>query len=231
MLLNLVMDFIAGELPPHMLLLQFLYSLIALLLVFPVHEFAHGFVAHLMGDDTAKYQGRLTLNPLAHIDLFGFLLLLFFGFGWAKPVQIDSRYFKNRRLGTICTAAAGPLSNVIFCFLTYLIYGILMSVSLQHGIVWLGVFSLLFLYMATYNATFAVFNLIPVPPLDGSKILGEMLPLKLRFQYYNLERYSSFIFIALIIVMNRTGFISILSEGLLALFTPIVYAITGGLMG
>ncbi len=231
MLLDLILELIAGDTPAHILLVQMLFSVVALLLVFPVHECAHGYMALAFGDQTAKYQGRLTLNPIAHIDLKGFIFLLVFGFGWARPVQIDARYFKNRRLGTIMTAAAGPLSNIVFCFITYLIYGILFLFAGQNGIVWLSIFSLLFLYMAIYNATFAVFNLIPFPPLDGSKILGELLPIKLRFQYYNLERYSYIFFIALILILNRTGIVGILSNGLMNLFTPLVNAILGGIFG
>lgn len=231
MLLDLIFELISGDTPAYLLLVQMLFSVVALLLVFPVHECAHGLMALAFGDQTAKYQGRLTLSPLAHIDLRGFLFLMLFGFGWAKPVQIDARYFKNRRLGTILTAAAGPLSNIVFCFITYLIYGILFLLAEQNGVTWLAVFSQLFLYMAIYNATFAVFNLIPFPPLDGSKILGEMLPMKLRFQYYNLERYSYIFFIVLILVLNRTGIVGILSNGLMNLFTPAVNAILGGIFG
>ena len=229
MILDLIFELISGQTPVHILLVQMLFSVVALLLVFPVHEFAHGVMALAWGDQTAKYQGRLTLNPLAHIDLRGFLFLMLFGFGWAKPVQIDARYFKNRRLGVILTAAAGPLSNIIFCFITYLVYGILYVFSVQNEMEWLSVFSTLFLYMALYNATFAVFNLIPFPPLDGSKIVGELLPFKLRYQYYNLERYSFIFFILLILVMNRTGIIGILSNGLMNLFTPVVNAVLGGI--
>lgn len=231
MLLDLIYEMIVGETPIPILLVQMLFSVVALLLVFPVHECAHGLMALAFGDQTAKYQGRLTLNPLAHIDLRGFIFLLVFGFGWAKPVQIDARFFKNRRLGTIMTAAAGPLSNIIFCFITYLIYGILSVFAGQNDIVWLLIFSQLFRYMAIYNATFAVFNLIPFPPLDGSKILGELLPIKLRFQYYNLERHSFIFFMVLIIVLNRTNVIGILSTGLVSLFTPVVNAILGGIFG
>ncbi len=231
MLLDLILELIAGDTPAYILLVQMLFSVVALLLVFPVHECAHGFMALAFGDQTAKYQGRLTLNPLSHIDLKGFIFLMVFGFGWAKPVQIDARYFKNRRLGTIMTAAAGPLSNIVFCFITYLIYGILFLFAGQNHIAWLSIFSQLFLYMAIYNATFAVFNLIPFPPLDGSKILGELLPMKLRFQYYNLERYSYIFFIALILILNRTGIVGILSQGLMNLFTPLVNAILGGIFG
>lgn len=231
MLLDLIFELISGDTPAYILLVQMLFSVVALLLVFPVHECAHGLMALAFGDQTAKYQGRLTLNPLSHIDLRGFLFLMIFGFGWAKPVQIDARYFKNRRLGTILTAAAGPLSNIVFCFITYLIYGILFLFAGQNDITWLSIFSQLFLYMAIYNATFAVFNLIPFPPLDGSKILGELLPMKLRFQYYNLERYSYIFFIVLILVLNRTGIVGILSNGLMNLFTPAVNAILGGIFG
>lgn len=231
MLLDLIFQLFSGEASIPAVLLEALFAVVALLLVFPVHECAHGLMALAFGDQTAKYQGRLTLNPLAHVDLKGFLFLLVFGFGWAKPVQIDARYFKNRRLGVIMTAAAGPLSNIVFCFITYLIYGILSAYALLHGILWLAIFSQLFFYMAMYNATFAVFNLIPFPPLDGSKILGELLPFKLRYQYYNLERYSVFFFIALILVLNRTNFIGTMSYGLMSLFNPIVSGILGGIFG
>lgn len=231
MILDLVFRLFRGDTPVHILLLEMAFSIVALLMVFPVHECAHGLTALAFGDNTAKYQGRLTLNPLAHIDLWGFLLLLGLGFGWAKPVQIDARNFKNRRLGTICTAAAGPLSNIIFCLITYLIYGILYVYAVRNSIEWLEIFSTLFLYMALYNATFAVFNLIPFPPLDGSKIVGELLPFKLRYQYYNLERYSYIFFVVIILVLNRTNIISILSSGLLNLFTPLVNAILGGIFG
>lgn len=229
MILDLLFHLFRGDTPFYVILLQMLFSLVALLLIFPIHECAHGITALAFGDNTAKYQGRLSLNPLAHIDLWGFLLLLLVGFGWAKPVQIDARNFKNRRLGTICTAAAGPLSNVIFCLITYLLYGILYIYGEKNGIGWLSVFSTLFLYMAIYNATFAVFNLIPFPPLDGSKIVGELLPFKLRYQYYNLERYSYIFFVVIIFILNRTNIISILSNGLLDLFTPLVNTILGGI--
>ncbi len=231
MLLDLILELISGESSVSSILLSALFSVVALLLVFPVHECAHGLMALAFGDKTAKYQGRLTLNPLAHVDLKGFLFLLIFGFGWAKPVQIDARYFKNRRLGTIMTAAAGPFSNIVFCFITYLIYAILSVYSVLHGISWLGIFSTLFWYMAMYNATFAVFNLIPFPPLDGSKIVGELLPFKWRYEYYNLERYSHIFFIVLILVLNRTDIIETLSGGLMTLFTPAVYTILGGIFG
>lgn len=229
MLLETFLQVIAGDVPLTTALLYTLYSVVSVLLIFPVHECAHGLGALIMGDKTAKYQGRLTLNPLAHIDPFGFLMLLILGFGWAKPVQFDPRNFKNRRWGTIVTAAAGPLSNVIFAFICFFLWALLSTISYYNDITWLGYFSTLFSFMATYNASFAVFNLIPVPPLDGSKILGELLPIKLRFRYYNLERYSYIIFLVLILALNRTGILRILSNALLNLFVPLVDLLLGGI--
>lgn len=229
MLLETFLQVVSGDVPLTTALLYTLYSVVSVLLIFPVHECAHGLGALIMGDKTAKYQGRLTLNPLAHIDLFGFLMLLILGFGWAKPVQFDPRNFKNRRWGTIVTAMAGPLSNIIFAFICFFLWALLSTVAYYSGTEWLGYFSTLFSFMATYNASFAVFNLIPVPPLDGSKILGELLPIKLRFRYYNLERYSYIIFLALILVLNRTGILGILSNALLNMFVPLVDLLLGGI--
>ncbi len=231
MLINLLIELFRGDTPVPQLLLEMLYLVVAVLLVFPIHEGAHGLMALAFGDKTAKNQGRLSLNPLAHIDLKGFLFLLVLGFGWAKPVPINPMYFKNRRLGIIMTSAAGPLSNIIFCFITYLIYGVLFVSSGMLGIEWLWWVSLFFYYMAILNANFAVFNLIPFPPLDRSKIVGELLPIKWRYRYYNLEQYSLIFFAVLIILLNRTNFIGLLSNGLLNLFTPLVEAILGGIFG
>lgn len=231
MLLYKLIDWISGDLTFSEMLLSLIFSLVALLLVFPVHEYAHGLMALILGDKTAKYQGRLTLNPIAHVDLRGFLFLLIFGFGWASPVQFNPTYFKNRRLGTILTAAAGPLSNVIFCFISLLIYGILSVYGARNGIQWIETFSLLFYYMTVYNASFAIFNLIPFPPLDGSKIVGELLPLRTRIKYYGLERYSFLFFLALIIILNRTDFLAILANKMIFGFLPIVDGILGGIFG
>jgi len=231
MILHNLINWISGSVSFPEMLLSLVYSLVALILVFPVHECAHGLMALAFGDRTAKYQGRLTLNPLAHVDLRGFLFLLLFGFGWAKPVQFDPRNFRNRRLGTIMTAAAGPLSNLIFCFICMIVWGILAVLGSMYGLLWISVFSELFVYMALYNASFAVFNLIPLPPLDGSKIVGELLPLRLRIKYYDLERYSFIIFIVLVVALNRTDVLSYLRNEIIQGFLPIVHKILEGIFG
>ena len=231
MLLDLLFDLFKGIIEPLDALLILVYSVTALMLVFPVHECAHGLMAYALGDKTAKYQGRLTLNPIAHVDLKGFLFLLFFGFGWARPVEFDPRNFKNRRVGTILTAAAGPLSNILFCFISLLVYGILLVFGVQNDVTWMLYLAELFQIMAVYNATFAVFNLIPFPPLDGSKIVGELLPLRTRIKYYQLEQYSFIFFLVLIITLNRIDILSFFSNAILNGFFPIVESILGGIFG
>lgn len=229
MLINLIIDlFSATKAEIPFILLAMLFSLVALLIVFPVHEMAHGLMAYWLGDKTAKYQGRLSLNPLDHLDLQGFLFLLLFGFGWAKPVQFDPRNFKNKRVGTILTAAAGPFANILFGFLSLLIYVVLVVTAESEGVL---IFSNLFYYMAIYNVSLAVFNLIPFPPLDGSKIVGELLPLRTRIKYYELERYSFIFFLIVILLLNRINLLGSMTSTLLSWFMKPIGAIVGGLLG
>lgn len=187
-------------------IINILLSIAALLLVFTVHECAHGYAAYLLGDTTAKDAGRLSLNPIKHLDPFGALCLLIFRFGWAKPVPINPYRFKSFRLGTALCSLAGPLSNVIFAFLVNLIWDILfyMKVSVNPYVVSF----LQILYV--YNLSIAVFNLIPIPPLDGSKILLSVLPQKAYTFVLNYERYG---FILLIVLLWTNLLNGILNTG------------------
>ena len=187
-------------------IINILLSIAALLLVFTVHECAHGYAAYLLGDTTAKDAGRLSLNPIKHLDPFGALCLLIFRFGWAKPVPINPYRFKSFRLGTALCSLAGPLSNVIFAFLVNLIWDILfyMNVSVNPYVVSF----LQILYV--YNLSIAVFNLIPIPPLDGSKILLSVLPQKAHTFVLNYERYG---FILLIVLLWTKLLNGILNTG------------------
>ncbi len=160
----------------------------------PIHELSHGWVAYKLGDNTAKNQGRLTFNPIAHIDLIGMIMILVFGFGYAKPVPVNMRNFKNPKSGMALTALAGPLSNLILAFLSVFIYYAIPSYN--EGI--LSYIAMFFWYSAVINVSLAGFNLLPIPPLDGSKILAGILPNKAYYKYMQYERYAM---IALLVLL------------------------------
>lgn len=167
--------------------LNLLISIPALLLAITIHELSHGYISYILGDPTAKNEGRLTLNPIKHIDPIGALGLLFFHFGWAKPVPINPFYYKNRKLGIILVSIAGPMSNFILAFLTTLALKISISGS---GFLFSNQIAYEFISMfLIYNVSLGIFNLIPLPPLDGSKILASLLPEKYEFFAYKNEKY------------------------------------------
>ncbi|HIU72428.1 MAG TPA: site-2 protease family protein [Candidatus Galloscillospira excrementipullorum] len=164
-----------------------IYLIPAVLLSLSFHEFSHGYVAFKLGDPTAKQAGRLTLNPLAHIDPLGTLCMLIFRFGWAKPVPVNVMYFKDRKKGMAITAAAGPISNLLLAFLCLLLF---VPVLVYAGWTAVGSYAANFLYiMVMINVGLAVFNLLPISPLDGSKILYAVLPNKIYFSIMRYERY------------------------------------------
>ncbi len=170
---------------------------LAALVALTVHEFSHGYAAYRLGDDTARNFGRLTLNPLKHIDPFGALCMIFFHFGWAKPVPINARNFRKPKRDFALTAMAGPLSNVILGFfsaLLYLVsYKLLLTVAAGSGAGFLFNlvynFTLFFSYFHILNIGLGIFNLIPIPPFDGSRILNVILPARIYFKVMRYERY------------------------------------------
>lgn len=169
------------------------------LIAITIHEVAHGWVAFRLGDPTPKLQNRLTLNPISHLDPLGALLLLIAGFGWAKPVEVNPYYFKgDRRKGMMYVALAGPVANVLVAILGVIVY------NLFGGFGFLG--RLFFNNLVMINIYLAAFNLLPVPPLDGSKILAGLLPKKSLKLIYTLESYGPLILI-LLIVTGFTGYI------------------------
>lgn len=175
---------------------EFLYWIIvavpSILIASTVHEYAHAYSAYKLGDPTAKAEGRLTLNPLKHIDPIGALAMILFRFGWSKPVPINEYNFEKRETYTAITALAGPLSNLILAAITGLINHIL-NLNPNSLIVFL-----LYIF-ATINISLAIFNLIPIPPLDGHKIVRALLPKKLRYYWEKLERYSLILILILIL--------------------------------
>lgn len=183
-------------------LISFLYTLPALLFCLSVHEFAHAYTAYKLGDRTQKAMGRLTLNPFSHIDIAGFICIALFGFGWGKPVMIDDRNFKNKAAGNALTAFAGPFSNIIMAIL----FTIILKVLLITGVILPTINSMvgsiilnMLILTIQFNVVFAIFNLIPIPPFDGSRILYFFLPAKGREYMYKIEQYS-FVIVLVILV-------------------------------
>ena len=202
------------------ILIQILLSLPIVLLSLSMHEMAHGYVANRLGDPTAKSLGRITLNPIKHLDPIGFICMLLFGFGWANPVPINTRYFKNPRRDMAISASAGPISNLILALIfTILLKGYVMlisAVTVQNMLLASIVYTFLYLGIRL-NITLAVFNLFPVPPLDGSRILYVFLPPKYYFGVMKYERYISLGIMLLLLLGVLDPVISFVSGGIMRL--------------
>lgn len=191
-------------------LIQFLFVVPCVLIALTFHEFAHGYMAYKLGDPTAKNFGRLTLNPLKHLDPIGTICMIFFHFGWAKPVPINSRYFKKPRRDMALTAAAGPIMNFILALFGMLVCRILTKIFIafpaQSDFVYYIQYAALtlFSYFHMLNLSLGVFNLIPIPPLDGSRIFYIFLPPK---WYFGVMKYEKYIQLALLVLL-WTGLLS-----------------------
>ena len=190
-----------------LLAIPVLYSII-------IHELAHGWVAYRMGDPTAKQAGRLSLNPLKHLDPVGTLMLFIFGFGWAKPVPINLAYVRDMRKGLILVSSAGIIANIVVAFVAFLLLRIISPSAEAIG--------LLLHYLAQINIILAAFNLIPIPPLDGSKVLMGFMSERFQYLFSRLEPYGLFIIIALL-------YIGALNP-VIAMFRRIILSMIGSLL-
>ena len=189
-------------------ILRIFSRLVTLLLVMPVHEASHALVAKWLGDDTAERQGRISLNPFAHLDLMGSILIVFTGFGWAKPVQVDPNRMKHPRGGYALTALAGPVSNLIVAFLSIFVWACLLCTKsgitayMSSDITAMSRVLMLLQFLFSVNVGLAMFNLIPVPPLDGFNVLRFFLGSKVDRWFYEHQQQLQLGFLLFILVLN-----------------------------
>lgn len=200
-------------------LLYVLIMVIALLPALTFHEWAHGYAAYKLGDHTAKADGRLSLNPLDHLDPVGTVMLLVLGFGWAKPVPVMTRNFKKPRRDFAITSLAGPMANFVVGFITTLLYvlGVYICAANEFDNMTAEVILSVFLYSSIFNFGLGLFNLIPLPPLDGSNVVMCLLPNRIAAKYSKIRYYSRYIFIGLI-VMKYIPYLEIIPQ---IIFWPI----------
>jgi Zn-dependent protease len=207
--------------------LMFVFSLIALLLAITIHEFSHALAADFLGDPTPRLQKRLTLNPKAHLDPFGLLFLLFFGFGWGRPVEFDPFNLKNPRRDAAIISLAGPISNLILA--------LILSISLKLFIFFkiktlYTIGSLFFVPMIYLNVVLAVFNFLPVHPLDGFKIVGGVLPEKQAKEWYELERYGLIFLLMMFFPLGKSSMIDLLIRPAINFLTNLLLPFPSGII-
>lgn len=205
--------------------ISFLYFLPALLISLSIHEFAHAYVAYKLGDKSQKALGRLTLDPFAHIDWTGFLAIALIGIGWGKPVMVDDRNFKKRQRDNMLVALAGPMSNIILAIVIVILIKILMIFGIDQYIFVGSVGTILanmIITTVSFNVIFAIFNMIPIPPFDGSKVLFYYLPYKWKGIMYKLEQYSFMILIILFVTKVHLIIINPIYSGIMWLLSKII---------
>ena len=197
-------------------ILQKIISIPLILIALVVHELGHALVSTKLGDPTPRAYGRLTINPLAHLDLVGTVLMFLTGFGWAKPVMINPQYYKDRKWGTALVSLAGPLSNLIMAIFGMLLYAIFVKVCIAaqwYNMNVISVVQTIVVLFASYNLSLMLFNLIPIPPLDGSKILGAFLPNRIYYKMLNYEQYYTVVLFIVIFLLSRMGVFSYVIGG------------------
>lgn len=208
------------------LIYTLIYTAPAVLIALSMHELSHGLASYALGDPTPKAQGRLSLNPFRHLDPWGTLMLLFFQFGWAKPVSVDARYYNNPKSDMVKVALAGPLMNFFVAFVAFLLMGLMDKFNLPVNGINNYIYTLLY-YVAVIDIGLGLFNLIPIPPLDGSKVLMAVLPEKYYFSYMRFEQFGMFFLLLLITFGAFDGFLVDARYGIISGMEEIVIKLLG----
>lgn len=214
----MLFDIFSGDADFFTLMIKLFSRLFVIFCTMPIHEYAHALIATKLGDQTPRLAGRLTLNPMAHISPMGALMIILCGFGYAKPVNVNPRNFKNSKKGMALTAIAGPISNLIMGFIfTFfsVVFAYLEPTTITNA------FYTFFFFAATININLAVFNLLPIPPLDGSRILQLLIPEKYYYKFLQYERYIVIVVFILILTGVLSTPLSLISSGILRLFIKI----------
>ncbi len=214
-----------GDFDAVTFLVQLASMLFVVFCLLPVHEFAHAFAATKLGDDTPRLQGRLTLSPFAHLDPIGAIMIFVFGFGYAKPVPVNVSKFKNPRSGFALTALAGPASNLIMALLSFIAGAFCAKFS--SSVSFLNLLYIFFFYAAEVNVSLAVFNLLPVPPLDGSRIIAVIIPQKYYFKMLQYERYIVIVIFVLLFTGVLSAPLNFIDSAVSSLFMKIAFTLAG----
>lgn len=220
----MLFDLFSGDFDFLDLLVKLFSRLFVVFCTMPIHEYAHALIATKLGDPTPKLSGRLTLNPMAHISPIGAVMIFLCGFGYAKPVPVNPRNFKDSKKGMALTAIAGPVSNLIMGFVFIVISAIatfLMAYT-ESKTLFNAIFIFVY-YAAVINVNLAVFNLLPIPPLDGSRILQLLIPSKYYYKFLEYERYIVIVVFVLILTGVLSGPLSAISNAILSLFQFVAY--------
>lgn len=215
----MLLDLLSGDTDGLSLIITFFSRLFVIFCTMPIHEYAHALIATKLGDQTPRLAGRLTLNPMAHISPMGAIMMLLCGFGYAKPVGVNPRNFKDTKKGMAITALAGPVANLLmgFIFITASVY---MSIFVKNSLIIYAIYNFLF-FAGVLNVNLAVFNLLPIPPLDGSRILQLLIPAKYYYKFLEYERYVTIVVFILILTGVLSKPLSSISEFFIDLFTKI----------
>ena len=202
------------------LIIKLFSRLFVVFCTMPIHEYAHALIATKLGDQTPRLAGRLTLNPMAHISPMGAIMIFLFGFGYAKPVSVNPRNFKDSKKGMALTAIAGPISNLIMGFIFIALATVYSNLFYAETILFSAIFYFLF-FAGSININLAVFNLLPIPPLDGSRILQLLIPAKYYYKFLEYERYIVILVFILIATGVLSGPLSAISYFFIQLFVKI----------